>query len=42
MPTRDLMKAFGWESVESFTQHDITELKTILVDKFEEKLKGTE
>ena len=37
----DLIRAFGWDSVDAFTQHDVQELARILCDKLEEKLKGT-
>ena len=37
----DLIRAFGWESGDAFTQHDVQELARILCDKLEEKLKNT-
>jgi len=38
---RELMKSFGWDSVDAFQQHDAQELNRILCDRLEEKLKGT-
>ncbi|KAF4689472.1 hypothetical protein FOZ60_001597 [Perkinsus olseni] len=38
---RDLIRAFGWDSMDAFTQHDAQELERLLCDKLEEKLKGT-
>jgi ubiquitin carboxyl-terminal hydrolase 7 len=39
--TRALTQSFGWDSAESFTQHDVQELNRVLCDKLEEKMKGT-
>ena len=39
--TMELTRAFGWDSMDAFTQHDVQELARILCDKLEEKLKGT-
>lgn len=39
--TRKLTKAFGWDSLDAFTQHDVQELKSILTDNLETKMKGT-
>eukprot|EP01105_Mastigella_eilhardi_P020175 TRINITY_DN4786_c0_g1_i6.p1 TRINITY_DN4786_c0_g1~~TRINITY_DN4786_c0_g1_i6.p1 ORF type:complete len:975 (-),score=258.77 TRINITY_DN4786_c0_g1_i6:133-3057(-) len=39
--TRELTKSFGWDTMDSFTQHDVQELDRILCDKLEEKMKGT-
>ena len=39
--TVELTRAFGWDSMDAFTQHDVQELARILCDKLEEKLKGT-
>ena len=39
--TLELTKAFGWDSMDAFTQHDVQELARILCDKLEEKLKNT-
>ena len=41
MSTKDLTKSFGWDSSESFQQHDVQELNRILCDRLEEKMKGT-
>ncbi|CAD7953208.1 unnamed protein product [Amoebophrya sp. A25] len=38
---RELMRSFGWESVDAFTQHDYQELNRILLDKVEERLKSS-
>lgn len=38
---RELMKSFGWDSVDAFQQHDAQELNRILLDRLEEKVKGT-
>lgn len=39
--TRELTNSFGWDSADSFTQHDVQELNRVLTDKMEEKMKGT-
>ncbi|KAI8886846.1 cysteine proteinase [Backusella circina FSU 941] len=39
--TIELTKSFGWDSVESFTQHDVQEFNRVLQDNLEEKMKGT-
>ena len=39
--TKQLTHAFGWDSAESFLQHDVQELNRVLCDKLEEKMKGT-
>ena len=38
--TRELTKSFGWESYESFLQHDVQELNRVLCEKLEEKMKS--
>lgn len=40
--TLQLTKAFGWESDDAFTQHDVQELNRVLMDKLETQMKGTE
>ena len=40
--TKELTKAFGWDSMETFTQHDVQELLRLLLDNLEEKMKKTE
>ena len=40
--TQELTAAFGWEAKDIFEQRDIQELSRVLMDKMEEKLKGTE
>jgi ubiquitin carboxyl-terminal hydrolase 7 len=39
--TTELTKSFGWDSAESFMQHDIQEFNRVLQDNLEEKMKGT-
>jgi ubiquitin carboxyl-terminal hydrolase 7 len=39
--TKDLTKSFGWDTAESFQQHDVQELNRVLCDKLDEKMKGT-
>lgn len=39
--TKELTRSFGWDSYESFLQQDIQELKALLFDSLEAKLKGT-
>ncbi|KAJ2158993.1 ubiquitin-specific protease ubp15 [Coemansia sp. RSA 552] len=39
--TTELTKSFGWDSVESFMQHDVQEFNRVLQDNLETKMKGT-
>lgn len=39
--TRKLTKSFGWETLDSFMQHDVQELCRVLLDNMENKMKGT-
>ncbi|KAJ1640068.1 hypothetical protein T492DRAFT_933114 [Pavlovales sp. CCMP2436] len=39
--TKQLTKSFGWDAADTFMQHDVQELLRVLVDKLEEKMKGT-
>jgi hypothetical protein len=39
--TKDLTAAFGWTSADAFMQQDIQEMLRVLLDKLEEKMKGT-
>lgn len=39
--TQSLTKAFGWTDLQVFTQHDVQELLRELLDKLEERMKGT-
>ena len=39
--TKKLTKSFGWESLDSFMQHDVQELCRVLLDNLESKMKGT-
>ena len=41
MTTKDLTRAFGWNSTDSFLQQDVQEMMRVLLDKLEEKMKGT-
>jgi len=36
---RELMKSFGWDTMDAFTQHDAQELNRILCDRLEEQMK---
>ena len=38
--TSALTKSFGWDTVDSFTQHDVQELNRVLCDHLEEKMKA--
>lgn len=40
--TTELTKSFGWDSLESFRQHDVQELNRKLQENLEAKMKGTE
>jgi len=40
--TQELTQSFGWESRQIFEQQDVQELSRILMEKMEEKMKGTE
>ncbi|KAK0397665.1 hypothetical protein QR680_002208 [Steinernema hermaphroditum] len=39
--TKKLTKSFGWDSVDSFLQHDVQELCRVLLDNLESKMKNT-
>ncbi|CAN4119124.1 unnamed protein product [Withania somnifera] len=39
--TKELTKSFGWDTYDSFLQHDVQELNRVLCEKLEEKMKGT-
>ncbi|KAG5358991.1 Ubiquitin carboxyl-terminal hydrolase 21 [Yarrowia sp. C11] len=39
--TLELTRAFGWDSADSFTQHDVQELERVLMDSLENSMKGT-
>eukprot|EP00252_Welwitschia_mirabilis_P016662 TRINITY_DN3688_c0_g2_i2.p1 TRINITY_DN3688_c0_g2~~TRINITY_DN3688_c0_g2_i2.p1 ORF type:complete len:1108 (+),score=261.03 TRINITY_DN3688_c0_g2_i2:336-3659(+) len=39
--TKELTKSFGWDTYDSFMQHDVQELNRVLVEKLEDKMKGT-
>ncbi|XP_013388428.1 ubiquitin carboxyl-terminal hydrolase 7 [Lingula anatina] len=38
--TKKLTKSFGWETLDSFMQHDVQELCRVLLDNIESKMKG--
>lgn len=40
--TAELTQSFGWESRQIFEQQDVQELSRILMEKMEEKMKGTD
>ena len=37
--TKELTKSFGWDTNDSFMQHDVQELNRILSEKLEDKMK---
>mmetsp|Transcript_25454 Transcript_25454/g.35239 ORF Transcript_25454/g.35239 Transcript_25454/m.35239 type:complete len:1039 (-) Transcript_25454:237-3353(-) len=39
--TKELTKSFGWDTADSFSQHDVTEFNRVLIDTLETKMKGT-
>lgn len=39
--TKKLTKSFGWETLDSFMQHDVQEFLRVLLDKLESKMKRT-
>ncbi|GMI92284.1 ubiquitin-specific protease 13 [Hibiscus trionum] len=39
--TKKLTKSFGWDTYDSFMQHDVQELNRVLCEKLEDKMKGT-
>lgn len=39
--TKKLTRSFGWETLDSFMQHDVQEFLRVLLDKLESKMKGT-
>ncbi|KAK1389757.1 ubiquitin carboxyl-terminal hydrolase 12 [Heracleum sosnowskyi] len=39
--TKELTKSFGWDTYDSFLQHDVQELNRVLSEKLEDKMKGT-
>ena len=39
--TKKLTKSFGWQTLDSFMQHDVQELCRVLLDNVELKMKGT-
>jgi ubiquitin carboxyl-terminal hydrolase 7 len=41
VPTRELIRSFGWDTSDMFIQHDVEELNRILFDKLDERMKST-
>ncbi|CAL9733773.1 ubiquitin carboxyl-terminal hydrolase 15 [Monosporozyma servazzii] len=41
LDTLELTRSFGWDSGDAFTQHDVQELNRILMDRLENRMKGT-
>lgn len=39
--TKELTKSFGWDTYDSFMQHDVQELNRVLCEKLEDKMKVT-
>ncbi|KAH1189452.1 Ubiquitin carboxyl-terminal hydrolase 12 [Glycine max] len=39
--TKELTKSFGWDTYDSFMQHDVQELNRVLCEKLEDKMKET-
>mmetsp|Transcript_18165 Transcript_18165/g.59352 ORF Transcript_18165/g.59352 Transcript_18165/m.59352 type:complete len:1097 (+) Transcript_18165:86-3376(+) len=39
--TKDLTRSFGWDTNQSFEQHDVQELNRVMCERLEEKMKGT-
>ncbi|KAI9357685.1 ubiquitin carboxyl-terminal hydrolase 5 [Zopfochytrium polystomum] len=39
--TTELTKSFGWDTVDSFMQHDVQEFNRVLQDNLESKMKGS-
>ena len=39
--TKELTKSFGWDTYDSFMQHDVQELNRVLSEKLEDKMKVT-
>ncbi|XP_062508101.1 ubiquitin carboxyl-terminal hydrolase 7-like isoform X2 [Corticium candelabrum] len=40
--TKKLTRSFGWDTWDSFMQHDVQELSRVLLDNLENKMKGTQ
>jgi ubiquitin carboxyl-terminal hydrolase 7 len=40
--TKELTVAFGWTSAEAFQQQDVQEMMRVLLEKLEDKMKGTQ
>lgn len=40
--TTEMTKSFGWDTTESFMQHDVQEFSRVLMEDLENKMKGTD
>jgi ubiquitin carboxyl-terminal hydrolase 7 len=40
--TKELTKSFGWDTADSFLQHDVQELARVLIDNLEKKMEKTD
>ena len=40
--TKKLTRSFGWETLDTFMQHDVQELCRVLMDNIENKMKHTQ
>ena len=40
--TKELTKSFGWDTIDSFLQHDVQELARVLIDNLEKKMEKTD
>ena len=40
--TKELTRSFGWDAVDSFTQHDASELERVMFESLEESMKSSE
>jgi len=39
--TKELTRSFGWDTIDSFLQHDVQELARVLMDNLEKKMENT-
>lgn len=40
--TKELTKSFGWDTIDSFLQHDVQELARVLIENLEKKMEKTD
>ncbi|EFC37971.1 predicted protein [Naegleria gruberi] len=40
--TKELTKSFGWDTIDSFLQHDVQEFARVLIDNLEKKMEKTD